>query len=351
MNENNKTQTVAEILRNATARQPVRMPLANVEIIPEENVRLADVSTWDIPALADAFALEGQIDPVVLRKVGKDKYRPLRGFRRCSAAKYNAERGIVDPATGKVFDSVSAFVINEELSQKEQFALILDGGNTRLLNRVEILNAVEKADKVWDTAAQIAIALRGLLDLYFQAPAEVKTDEEYADHRRGAIQNLLNAVRSPLPLYEACLAKAAGKQKWPNEREVMKLYSAFQKEMKADKTNKISRLKPGKEWMKLWKEFLDKKTSDAAAGKKPKSTAMMTGENVDTAKSACNSRTIKTLFDIVKRTKPQESLAKLDAALVDIEAGKCTVEQFTAILDEINPATPDDADADSADAE
>jgi len=337
-----KEKTVPETLRLATQSAPIRIPIAKVEIDPTKNVREPNVETWAIPQLAESLALEGQSTPCILQKIG-EKYLPWQGFRRCSAVKYNAERGVIDPMTGKPFTEVLAFVINEELSIKDQFALLLDAGNTRLLNKVEVFYAAEKARQVWSTEAQIAIALRGLLDSQFPVkdPSVLENPEEYANYRKGVVQNLLTAAKSPVVLRDAYVEKLRGKQKWPSERDVRKLEKDFRTEMEADKTNKISRQKPGKEFMKTWNAYVADQKAAATNGSKPKAVAMMNGDEVQTAKNACDSRILKTVMAIVKRQIPQEHLPKLDALLVDIEAGKADVTNITKILDEISPTTPE----------
>src|SRR5436853_4858203 len=105
--------TVSTIIRDATARKPSRIPIALVDIDPKLNVREPDINTWDIPGMAEDLALNGQKEPVLLEKRG-DRYLPWRGFRRSAGVRFNADKGIIDPATGKPFADVLAFVINEE---------------------------------------------------------------------------------------------------------------------------------------------------------------------------------------------------------------------------------------------
>lgn len=340
-----KFTTVAALLNSLTA---TRVPITSIVIDPKENIREPDISTWDVPALAEDIAMRGQTTPAVLHPV-KGKLHPLAGFRRCSAVRSNAEKGIIDPSTGQPFDSVLAVVIPEELSIKEQYSLMIDSGNTRLLNKVEVFYAVEKAKDVWDTDGQIAIALRGLLDQQFPVkdPDVLIDDAKYADYRRGVIQNLVTAARSPIPLRDAYvlkLKKVKG-HNWPTDKEVRGLYQAFKKEMEADKTNKISRLRPGKEWKKLWAEFVEKKEKDVEAGRTPRALNMMSGDDVSTAKSNASSRTVKMLMDCIKRNLSGEVLATLDSALADLEEGKIDIATYGDVLDKLVPdaATSEDA--------
>lgn len=327
---------VTEIIRAATSKKPVRIDIGLVDIDPSLNVREPNMETWDIPGIADDLALNGQKEPVLLEKRG-DRYLPWRGFRRTAGVKYNAEKGIIDPATGSKFGQVLAFVIDQELSEKERISLLLDAGNTRALNKTELFYSVEKADKVWDTDAQIAIAVKGLLDLHYPVrDPEVASDPaKYADYRRGVIGNLLNAARSPVVVRDAYVLRIKKKQSWPSDAEIRPLLKLFRKEMEADKSRKINRQNPGPEFMKTWNEFVAKKKADELADRKPRALNMMTQDDVSGVQEKLDSRTLKVALDIVRRRISQEHLATLDALLVDAEAGKTTAEAFTTVLDSI----------------
>lgn len=345
-----KTQkTIAEILRAATATKPQRVPVANVVIDPKMNVREPDVTTWDVPGIAADMALDGQKEPALLHKVG-DKYFPARGFRRCSGVKYNAENGIIDPTTNKVFETVLAFVINDELTERERWALVLDGGNTRGLNKAELFYAVEQADRIWDTDAQISVAMKGLLDQHYPMPTKkleemgklspVDADRFYADYRRGAIGNLLNAARSPVVVRDACVEKIKQNQNWPNDAEVRTLLKKYRELLDADKSKKINRVSPGTEFMQVWAEFVAKKKADVDAGRKPKSTAAMSGEDMGKVAEKCDSRFVKVTIAILRREISQEHLPTVDGLGVDMESGKATPEQIESVLDSITGPTP-----------
>lgn len=341
-------KSIAQIIRNATANKPQRVTVANVIIDPKMNVREPDVTTWDVPGIAADLALDGQKEPALLQKVG-DKYIPCRGFRRCSGVKYNAEQGILDPATGKVFDSVLAFIITEELTERERWALVMDAGNTRGLNRAELFYAVEQADRIWDTDAQISVAMKGLLDQHY--PMGTKDLEEmaklspgdadkyYSNYRRGAIGNLLNATRSPVVVRDAYVEKLKKNQNWPNDAEVRTLLKKYRELLDADKSKKINRVNPGAEFMQVWAEFVAKKKADVLAGRKPKTTAAMNGEEMGKVAEKCESRFVKVVLAIARREISQEHLVTIDALGVDMENGKATPEQIASVLDSVTGPT------------
>lgn len=332
MNKDN----VSEIIRLATSKKPSRIDIQLVDIDPTLNVREPNMDTWDIPSIADDLALSGQKEPVLLERRG-DRFLPWRGFRRTAGVKFNADRGIIDPATGQKFAQVLAFVIDQELSEKERISLLLDAGNTRALNKTELFYSVEKADKVWDTDAQIAIAVRGLLDIHYPVrdPDVTGDPVKYADYRRGVIGNLLNAARSPVVVRDQYVLRLKKKQSWPSDAEIRPKLKLFRKEMDADKSRKINRQNPGPEFMKEWDEFVSKKRADELNDKKPRALNMMTQDDVSGVQEKLDSRTAKVLLDIVRRRISQEHLATLDELLVDAEAGRTTAEAFAAVLDTI----------------
>lgn len=331
---------VAEILRKAIEKKPVRVSIGEVIVDPARNVREPDVSTWGLDGIAEDIALNGQKEPVVLEKVD-DKYYPIRGFRRTSAIKLNADKKVVDPTTGRIFDTVLAWVIDDKLSEKDRVAIMVDQGNSRGLQPHELLYAIQRMDKTASTDAEIAITCRGLLDQYFPLKREVKDDKDYADYRRGVVQNFVAAARGPLVMFDKFVLKLKRVQTWPTADEVRVLYADFKKEKDADKASKISVEKPGKEWLKKWDAFVAKKQA-APAGKSANGGIVAFNRDAmskvaDTAKSRIL-RVIESCH-LRKINKPEEALAAIDEMLMLVEKGEIKPAAIEKVLDGLTAET------------
>jgi hypothetical protein len=347
------SNVTSDIVRAAISGKPSRINVAALLIRPELNVREPDTKTWDIEGIAEDIALRGQMEPVLLEEsdTERGKYLPIRGFRRSSAVVDLAKRGVIDPTTGKPFDSVVAFTV-KPLSEKERYNLMIDAGNTRSLNKVEVFYAVERGLKVWDSEADTAYALRGLIDQHYPPTKEIKRDQfplgedgdkafrdAYHAHRRGLMQTMRYAASSPVVLRDAYVLKTKKLQSWPTDKEMVGLYKKFAKEMDADKTRKINRTNPGAEFVKAWDDFKSKKLKDIAenGGNRPKGTGPMSADALENAQKACDSRTLKLLLDIVRRKVSQDKLATFDAFFVKAEKEGISVKDFGTMLDSVTP--------------
>lgn len=307
----------------------VRVPLSKVVIDRTRNVR--EDQAYTVTALKADLALRGQQDPAVVEKIG-DEFFPIKGFLRSTALmelmnekkidpqtmKFDEKTGEPVPNTGKPFESIDA-IVYEGLTDRERIELLLDHGQRRGLNRVELQNAFERSFGAGYSEKEIAVILYGLLEqLYIPNKTIGTSAEEKLAYYRGVIQTAKEAWRSPTVLHTAWVEKLKGVHAWPTKAELFEMSKLFQKEAESNVT--YNKSNPGPKFMERWNAYLKKQADAAADGeKRSKSDSMMNRSQLEDAGKACDSFCLKIHGKIITRELSQDKLALLDKEMVEVE--------------------------------
>lgn len=287
------------------------MSLAVDSLFPldlSKNVRDPSGATYDVGGLkADIFATGGlTARPLVHFKGGKFD-RVIRGYRRVTAvgqlkAEYPHDRR---------WDKIEAEV-QHDLTEAEIIDLMIDHGNTKSLEKHEVVRAIwmELDADPTVTDARLAAKVQGLLEVHFPWPVgKDKTEAAVADHYHGTIQNIRNGFRLPKVAQDAYLRKVRGEISYPTKKEVATLVKIFEDARKADPKCEVTKENPGATFTKKWEELV---ASYEAAGAEPrqKAVSMMSRTEVSAIGDNTPSLLLRGIIKTVTRDVP-ESDAKL----------------------------------------
>lgn len=278
-----------------------------------------------VPSMKRDMAFRGQQDPAMLEALADGTYRPVKGFIRSTAISELAAEKVIDPTTGKPFESVRAFVVTD-LNERERVSLMLDHSQRTSLTKVGLFNSFERAFNAGYTEAEIVAMLYDLLAQHYPPTRPIKKREEdkgrdQLDYYRGVVQSMKQAWLAPILLHDAWVDKLAGKQKWPTKAEMVELSVIHQKEAAADKTMKISRTNPGPKFMEGWSKLLKAQEEGAESGtSRPKAVSMMNRQKLEEVHKVLDSVTLKIAYAIVRRDVSEDKLMVLDKLLVDAES-------------------------------
>lgn len=306
--------------------KPKMIPLAEVVVDRTRNVREALDANYDIEPLLNDIIFRGQQDPVTLEKIG-DVYYPIKGFRRATAMQEAAKRGLVfgesAPNAGKAVDHVLA-IVYEGLSERERTELLLDHGQRRGLNAVELFNAFCRAFAAGYKEVEIVTLLFALLEIHFPPSRKIGenlTGNELArarlDYYKGVLQVAKRAYEAPEVLREAYMKKLRGEQKWPTNAELTDLHGIHSKELASDPT--LSRTNPGPKFLQKWAEYVKVKTETAGNGSRPKSAAMRNRTQVEDSLKILESLICKGLQKIQLGEIPVDQLPVVDRIAKKLE--------------------------------
>lgn len=307
-----------------TTNKVVQVPLKNLVIDRTQNVR--EDEAYKVDALKTDIAFRGQQDAITVEKIG-NQYFPIKGFLRSTAllelAAANIGRGAITdehgqlvPGTGEPFEFVNAFVY-EGLSDRERMELLLDHGQRRGLNKVELQNAFERAFSAGYVEKDVVTILQGLLaELYPPNKTIENTAEARLAYYRGVVQTAKHIWRSPTVLHDACVAKLKGLQSWPTNTEMREMSMVHQTEV--DTNIEYNKQNPGPKFRERWAAYLKKQADAAASGeRRAKSDSMMNRSQVEDCTKSCDSIIVKSIFHVVLRRIAQDKLPVLDKLLVE----------------------------------
>lgn len=341
-----------------------RIPLQNVVVKMDRNVREETETTYDDPTMRDSLAMIGQQTIAKLLKIGPDLYEPIQGNRRVYNLKKLAEEGVIDPKTakrdpetgvvlreldaegkptgkpigGRVFDSIEAEVY-EGLSERERVELLVDHGSIRSLNKPELQRAAEFMFSVGYSEKEVAVQLGNLLHTHYPPSrkiVEASKDggNDLLNYYRGVIQTMKEVYRSPIVLHDSWMDKLRTGRAWPLKSEMSQGCDIFKKELDADKTGRLSRQNPGPKFLEFWQGVVEKHQKAEASGeKRAKASSMMNHSQI--TDKVIDSRTLKAFRFIIFRSIPEDQLPFLDAAVVKFEAGEISKDEYSTALDAV----------------
>lgn len=343
------------------------VPLDEIELHMDRNVREQSDASYNDPAMRDSLALVGQQTIAKLLKLPSGRYEPIQGSRRTFNLKVLRDAKVLDPKTArrdvdgnvirdgegkpvgaKVFESLEAEVY-EGLSERERLELLIDHGSIRTLNKAELFYALEMLFSAGYSEKEVVIMSHGLLAMHYPPSRAVKdpsTDggQDVLEYFRGVIQTNKDAWRSPVVARDAWVTKLKSGRSWPIKKELTQGYSIFKKEQDEDKTGRINRQNPGPKFLEYWNTLTDKHMKAVESGeKRGKSSAMMNHQQLSDRIGTTDSRILKACEKIILRQIPEDQLAVLDAGCVKLMTGEITPTQMDAILDSIFSADTSDS--------
>lgn len=329
--------------------------LMNVELdlvdVPQNrNVRESVAESYDSPNMRESLATFGQQTTAKLLKHPNGRFEPVQGFRRAFNMKILKDQGIIDPTTakrddegkilvddaghpigGRPFSTIRAEVY-EGLSELERIDLVIDHGDVRQLNQVELQTSFEELFRVGRNERETVVKLKSLIEQYYPPSRKIKdaVDDNGADllkHYRMVVQLAKRVWKAPVVLRDAYLKRLRKQQAWPTNSEIIQLFSTYEKEQSHDGTGTINRMNPGPDFRGEWDDLVSAKTSAGAEGKRPKSKSMMGHEDVKGLYGTTDSRILKGFNLVVRRLISHEKLPLLDVLCVELEKGMTDLQR------------------------
>lgn len=347
----------------------VYVPLSMVKVLKDLNVRDESAySELNSRGLRDDIAQNGQQTPAVLQQNPNEPGTliPVIGHRRTLVLQDLAAAGVIDPSTmktdpegnkvagtGKPFEFIKA-IVHENLTPLERANMMTDHSQTRSLSKVELIKSAWVLFEVKMSFLDVTIKLFDLLNLHYPVKKALRDMPETTEAEKkakfekirafqyGTLQIWKRAFSTPEVCRQQILKKERGDAKWPVNKEIELLADLHKQDLDEDKTGTINRFNPGPKFMELWNRILEavRVAEESGTGNKPKSAAIMNPQQMTESANACDSRILKIAIRFIKRELPDDQLPVFDKALVRLQAGEVTKEEFTAILDEITKATP-----------
>lgn len=272
--------------------KPVLIAVSSVVNDKTRNVREVTDDAYDIEPLINDIQLRGQQDAATFEKIG-DKYYPIKGFRRTSAMFAASERGLVygehAPSAGKPMDSILA-IVYEDLNERERTELLLDHGQRKGLNRVELQNAMERAISAGYGESEIVTLLYGLLTVLYPPSRKIEEgadgqpltgkalEKARLDYYKGVLQTAKRIYKAPSVLRDAAYKKLRGEQNWPTNSEIIDLMTIHNKEVESNPL--LSRENPGPKFTEKWTVLVKSKTENGGTTR-PKSNSMRNRTQVE----------------------------------------------------------------------
>lgn len=296
-------------------------------LIPHE-LNYRDEKTYNLlKALKEDIAQNGQTTPAALEKIvtkvegeSVETYVPLQGFLRATAINELAAEKVVNPTTGKPFDSINAIVYTE-LTDRDRYRLKFDHANRISLNKREFQRAVEDGFKSGYTEQEIVVQGYGLFTELYPPNRKIEdTDQAKLDYYRGVLQTAKRAYQAPDVLHEKWMDKLAGDHKWPTNNELKQLVDIHNKECESPGGVAFSRSKPGPKFTKAWEDYMLKVNEAEANGEaRPKSQSMMNHTQHQDVVKTSSSVIVKTVVKFTLREIPQDKLPLFDKLVSEIE--------------------------------
>lgn len=276
-----------------------RMPLtAFLPIDFSKNVRDPSGSTYDLVGLKNDIRQIGGLThrPLVHFREGKLDHI-LQGFRRISAI---AELNQEEPHDDR-WKTVEVEIL-ENLDQPAIMELMVDHGNTKSLEKHEVVRALWMTLDANPaiTRESLVTRMHGLLEIHW--PSNKTDPAEIARHYTGTIQNVMSGWRLPdvakATFMELVKTRAAVAYR---KKDFAALVSIFEKEQREDPTGKINKQNPGPVFLEKWKEFVESEEDKANGGNKPKAIAAMSKQELSTFHDNTGSRLGKTFAKLAIR--------------------------------------------------
>lgn len=321
------------------------------------NVR--ELDNYDLAPLIEDLKERGLQEEIWVYPSGEksdgcDTLVPVKGFRRRQAwgnlleqfpdgYKYKDSDG---KDHVRRFDKIRVRLYGA-LSPTDRINLMLDHGQRKGLNKVELQNAFERAFAVQMTEKQVAIILKGLLiENYPPSRKFEETPEKLLGYYRGVIQTAKRIYELPDVAREACLKKLGGDQTWPTNSEIVEAHKVYTDEEKADTTGAINRGNPGPKFLQHWQKLLVVKAEAAASGAaRGKSAAMMNRQQTEDAAKQSRSLIVKRVFHVQLRRVAVDKLPVIDKIALELE--KHLTDEMRQILSDMGK-DEDTAVADAA---
>ena len=317
----------------------INVPVRSITNDKTRNVRELLDSAYDREPLIQDLQLRGQQDPATLEKIGDVLY-PLKGFRRVEAFQVADERGLkydaTAPQAGKPMDHILAYVY-EDLSERERTELLLDHGQRRGLNKVELFNAIVRAFTAGYSEKDVVTLLWTLLEAHYPPDRKVgeglegdKLAQARLENRKGVLQIAKRVMESPTVLSDAYYKRLRGEQKWPTNSEIIDLAGIHATEMKENPL--LSRNKPGPKFLGKF-ESVRKARTESTGTTAPKSAAMRNRTQVEDSLKTLECPITKALQKIQLGEIPVDRLPVLDKILSKFwDGGTITEEDKTEVL-------------------
>lgn len=302
-----------------------------------QNVR--ELDNYDLPALMDDLKERGlQEEPwvyptgekIVLGEDTKpnDVLVPVKGFRRRAAwgalLKEFPEGYKYKDADGKErirkFDTMRVRLY-PVLDPQTRINLMIDHGQRKGLNRVELQIGFERIFGVQYSEKQAVVMLKGtLIENYPPTRKIEETPEKLLGYYRGVVQTAKRIYELPDVAREACLKKLRGDQQWPTNSEIIELHKIHSDEEKADTTATINKSAPGPKFFAKWNELLKVKAEAAKEGNtRGKSSAMQNRQQTEDARKSARSVLVRRVFDVQLRRVSVDKLPVLDKIALELE--------------------------------
>lgn len=324
--------------------KPKFVNINEVNVDWSRNVREMTADAYDVNPLINDMAIRGQQDPVTLEQDG-DKLYPLKGFRRCEAMKQAAARGLKfetsAPDGGKPMDRILA-IVYKGLNPRERTELLLDHGQRKGLNKVELQNASERAFNASYSDKEIVTLLYGLLDSLYPANRKVDEDKNSGEklvgdklaqarfeYYKGVLQTMKRIWKAPTVLRDQAFKKLRGEQNWPTNSEIIDLVSIFEKEVELNPMN--SKEKPGPKFTEKWDAVVKTKKEAETNGTRAKSSSMRNRQQVEESIKILNSPISKFFMLVQLGDIGAERLVEMDKILNDVWKDKLTDEERTQV--------------------
>lgn len=315
----------------------INVPISKVTLDLSRNIREQIDANYDLEPLIADIQLRGQQDAATLEIVGEQMF-PVKGFRRSRAFEIAASRGLrysdSAPQAGKPIDHILAYVY-EDLSEQERTELLLDHGQRRGLNKVELHNAFERAFVAGYGDKEIITLLYSLLENHYPPSRKIgegmegeKLAAARLDYYKGVLQTAKRAWQAPTILREAFYKKLRGEQKWPTNSELIDLMSIHTKEIDANPM--LSRDNPGPKFLEKFEAV--KKAKVESVGNAPKSASMRNRTQVEDSMKVLECPISKAFQKIQLGDIAVDKMPVLDKMLVAIWNGGTLSEDAKAII-------------------
>lgn len=366
------------------------VPFVNIQLLASNDREHTPERLLNQEILATAPE-EGQRVPAILvkRKVklgdtakpDKDGniYEPAAGNSRFFTLNYLGERGVVDPrtnkvdangvpipGTGKPFSTLDAFVY-EDVSEEELARLVND--NTVVpLTILEIARKIIKLKAIYKTERATLTACFGNLLQVFpptgktliaynewlsKLPKELPEDQrqrkilEYhvgdgskAGRLHGQYNVILHAYSSGTSCKLAFEERLRGKQNWPTDGDIHKLYTEYNADAdatgpgEANCRGQVTPDTPGPKYLAKWAEIMNAvETAKLNGTTTVKGTSMMSQDQVKNKLSTVVARSIKLTLQWVLNKMSGDLFDEFEELQSAFEKGTVKAEEYSAKID------------------
>lgn len=270
----------------------------------------------------------------------------LQGNLRHKAVEELHNRGLLDPKTGKVFDSLEVLLHPiGSLTDVEIHNYIHDHSNVTDLDRFETYKTFCNHFRANLSDEQMLISSGALLERnFFGGNTEIPTTKvadgkggftdvidytAWASKKRGRIQHLERIFRAPTVMRLAGEEQLKGGRNLMKDTDVRDLFKIFRDEMKEANDGKlidkgiapesITVDKPGPKFTEKWAQLLRQRAEAEAKGIRSKGIAMLNNAAVTKMKDNATSGFIKAILNIVLNARPQDKIIGLQNAILPFE--------------------------------